>query len=230
MWARLHWVPMVQSLVQGCSQFADWGCSHYGVLQGVGSAFKFTHTAVDRPRVLPVGSRHQLSKLGAEMSGWRGQVEEEPKNEAEPIIDVAWDGKKFKGFNEAWKDEFWEACLWHTEVLSLFLKIFFFLMWTFLKCLLNLLQQCFCSVLAFWQRVMWDLSSLTRDWARTPCIGRWSLKHWAIREVPHRCSLMLLGQNLGAWSCVEQRQAAGGMVTHDGNNEGHWFVLGQADL
>ena len=133
MWARLHWVPMVQSLVQGCSQFAGWGCSHYEVLQGVGSVFKLTHTAVDRPRVLPVGSRQQLSKLGAEMSGWRGQVEEEPKNEAEPITDVAWDGKKFKGFNEAWKDQFGEACLWHTEVLSLSLKIFFFFNVDFLK-------------------------------------------------------------------------------------------------
>ena len=45
--------------------------------------------AADRPQVLSVGYRHQLPKLGAEMSGWRGQAEEEPKNEAEPIIDVA---------------------------------------------------------------------------------------------------------------------------------------------
>ena len=31
---------------------------------------------------------------------------------------------------------------------------------------------------------MWDLSSLTRDWARVPCTGRWIGKHWATREVP----------------------------------------------
>ena len=31
---------------------------------------------------------------------------------------------------------------------------------------------------------MWDLSSLTRDQTRTPCIGRWSLNHWTTREVP----------------------------------------------
>ena len=31
---------------------------------------------------------------------------------------------------------------------------------------------------------MWDLSSLTRDWTHTPCIGRGSLNCWITREVP----------------------------------------------
>ena len=31
---------------------------------------------------------------------------------------------------------------------------------------------------------MWHLSSLTRDWTHTPCIGRWSLYYWATREAP----------------------------------------------
>ena len=31
---------------------------------------------------------------------------------------------------------------------------------------------------------MWDLSSLTRDWTRVPCIGRWIFSHWTTREVP----------------------------------------------
>ena len=34
----------------------------------------------------------------------------------------------------------------------------------------------------FWLRGMWDLSSPTRDWTRTPCIGRQSLNHWTARE------------------------------------------------
>ena len=38
-------------------------------------------------------------------------------------------------------------------------------------------------VLVFWPRGMWDLSSLTRDWTCTPCIGRRSLNHWTAREV-----------------------------------------------
>ena len=38
-------------------------------------------------------------------------------------------------------------------------------------------------VLVFWPRGMWDLSSLTRDWTRTPCIGRQILNHWTTREV-----------------------------------------------
>ena len=30
---------------------------------------------------------------------------------------------------------------------------------------------------------MWDLSSQTRDWSLTPCIGRQSLRHWITKEV-----------------------------------------------
>ena len=31
---------------------------------------------------------------------------------------------------------------------------------------------------------MWDVSSLTKDWTHTPCIGRGSLNCWITREVP----------------------------------------------
>ena len=40
-------------------------------------------------------------------------------------------------------------------------------------------------ILVFWPRVMWDLSSLTRDRTCTPCIGRRSLNHPTAREVLH---------------------------------------------
>ena len=63
--------------------------------------------------------------------------------------------------------------------------IFFFDVDHFFKSLLNLLPYCFCFMfLVFWPRGMWDLSSLTRDQTRTPCIGRRSLNHWTAREVP----------------------------------------------
>ena len=39
-------------------------------------------------------------------------------------------------------------------------------------------------VLVFCPRGMCDLSSPTRDWTRTPCIGRQSLNHWTARKVP----------------------------------------------
>ena len=39
-------------------------------------------------------------------------------------------------------------------------------------------------VLVFWPRGMWDLSSPTRDRARTPRIGSRSLNQWTAREVP----------------------------------------------
>ena len=48
----------------------------------------------------------------------------------------------------------------------------------------------FFYVLVFWLRGMWDLSSLTRDQTRTPCIGRQSLNHWTAREVP--CPIFLI--------------------------------------
>ena len=60
-----------------------------------------------------------------------------------------------------------------------------FLCWPFLNYLLNLLQYCFSFIyLFFCPWVMWDLSSQTRDWIFTLCIGRQSLNHWTTREVP----------------------------------------------
>ena len=38
---------------------------------------------------------------------------------------------------------------------------------------------------------MWDLSSLTRDQSRIPCIVRWILYHWMTREVPPAHSFFL---------------------------------------
>ena len=65
-----------------------------------------------------------------------------------------------------------------------FFKDFFFWCGPVLKSLLNFLQYCFSFMfLVFWRRGVWDLSSPTRDRTRTPCIGRWSLHHWAAREV-----------------------------------------------
>ena len=39
---------------------------------------------------------------------------------------------------------------------------------------------------------MWALSSLTRDQSSTPCLGRRSLNHWAITEVP-ACGFVMRG-------------------------------------
>ena len=40
------------------------------------------------------------------------------------------------------------------------------------------------SVLFFWPQGMWDLSSPTRDWTRTPRTERQSLSLWTAREIP----------------------------------------------
>ena len=64
-----------------------------------------------------------------------------------------------------------------------FLKMF--LMWIFLKTLLNLLQYCFCFMfLIFWPWGMWDFSSPTRDWTSTTYVGGHSLNHWTARKTP----------------------------------------------
>ena len=65
----------------------------------------------------------------------------------------------------------------------IFLRFFFFWCGPFFKLWLNLLQYCFWFFLVFWLWDMWDLRSPTRDWTRTPCIGRQSLNHWTTREV-----------------------------------------------
>ena len=52
---------------------------------------------------------------------------------------------------------------------------------------------------------MWDLSSPTRDGTHVPCIGRWSLNHWATREVLRKYA----GQQASPWG--SQRRSAGGL-------------------
>ena len=79
----------------------------------------------------------------------------------------------------------------HLFFLPMFLPsfhpFFFFLMWLILKVFIE-----FVTILLlfwFWSWGMWCLSSLTRDWTHTPCIGRWNLNHWTTREVPF-CPLL----------------------------------------
>ena len=78
----------------------------------------------------------------------------------------------------------WNACLFHSssqpssdcilEVSGLFSFVFI----EFITILLLF------YVLFFWPRGTWDPSSPTRNQAPTPATGRWSLNHWATREVP----------------------------------------------
>ena len=65
-----------------------------------------------------------------------------------------------------------------------FFKVFFFLMWTILfKVFIEFVTI---LLLGFWQRGIWDLSSLTRDQTCPPCMGRQSLNHWTTGEVMQR--------------------------------------------
>ena len=57
--------------------------------------------------------------------------------------------------------------------------------------------------LDFWLQDMWDLSSPTRDRTWNPCIGRWSLNHWATRKVPG-ISILIALQVIFTHSLVEK--------------------------
>ena len=66
---------------------------------------------------------------------------------------------------------------------NFFKKIF--LMWTILKVFIEFVTILLLFyVLVVWLCSMWDLSSLTRDWTCTPCIGMQSPNHWTTREAP----------------------------------------------
>ena len=71
------------------------------------------------------------------------------------------------------------------SIITLFCIFFFFAV--FIEFVTILLLS---YVLACWPQSTWDLSSPTRGWTWTPCIGRQSLNHWATREVPIPCIFM----------------------------------------
>ena len=56
-------------------------------------------------------------------------------------------------------------------------------MWTIYKVFIEFVTILFLFyILVFWPQGMWGLSSLIREQAFTPCIGRRSPKHWTTRE------------------------------------------------
>ena len=58
-------------------------------------------------------------------------------------------------------------------------------MWTILKiCIEVVMMSLLFYVLGFWPWGTWDLSSPSRDWTHTPCLGRQSPNHWTTWEVP----------------------------------------------
>ena len=92
---------------------------------------------------------------------------------------------------------------WHNQLktdqhLNLGLLRFFFFMWTIFKVFIEFITILLLFlfffpaqkllllfyVLIFLPWGMWDLSFLTRGQTHIPYSGRWSLNHWATREVP----------------------------------------------
>ena len=57
-------------------------------------------------------------------------------------------------------------------------------MWTIFKVFIEFITIFFVLGLVSWLQGMWELRSLTKDEACTPCIGMWSFNHWTAREVP----------------------------------------------
>ena len=81
------------------------------------------------------------------------------------------------------------------SVQSIFLRflVFFFLMWTLFKVLIEFVQHCFCFKFWFFGcKACGILESRLGIEPHTPCIGRWNLSHWTAREVPSWSLLMSL--------------------------------------
>ena len=80
----------------------------------------------------------------------------------------------------------------------LFFKDFFFLMWTILKVLLNLLHYCFCFMF-FGHEACRILAPPPGIEPACPCTERWSLNHWTTREGPGSQLFMLSSLSMN-WS------------------------------
>ena len=78
-----------------------------------------------------------------------------------------------------------------SSTLDLTNVLFFILMWTIFKDFFEFVTILLLFyILVFWHQVMQDLSFPTRDQTHTPCIGKWSLNHWAaVTRVRALCSL-----------------------------------------
>ena len=79
-------------------------------------------------------------------------------------------------------------------------------------------------VLVFWPQGMWDLSSLTRDWTCTPCVGRQSLNHWTTSEV----SVYLMNIRLGYISSTASQEPLRpeGSTDSAGYPMAFWHIVG----
>ena len=80
-------------------------------------------------------------------------------------------------------------------------------MWTILQSFIEFVTiLLLLYILVFWLWYMWDLSSPTRDQTHTPCIGRRSLNHWTIREIPPLVQLLPRTKSLSScWSLLSSQ-------------------------
>ena len=90
-------------------------------------------------------------------------------------------------------------------------------------------------VIVYWPGDMCDLSSPTRYWTHTHCIGRRSLNHWTTKEAPEDLLLILLGGYLGAellvilcltcWGTIQLSSIlAASFYSPITNGWGFWFL------
>ena len=72
---------------------------------------------------------------------------------------------------------------WEGKNNTFIFESFFFWYGQFLKFYWTCYSVAFVLCFDFFGHETWDISSLTRNWTYTSCIGRWSLNHWTAREV-----------------------------------------------
>ena len=100
-----------------------------------------------------------------------------------------------------WQTQRVHCCAQLSLTVCVFCEDFFFLMWTIFKVLIEFVTILLLFyVLISWPRGVWDLSSPTRDWTCTPCLGRWSLNQWTTRESPCHSRFTTDSEHLALWT------------------------------
>ena len=101
-----------------------------------------------------------------------------------------------------------------------------FLMWSILKVFIEFTTTLLLfSILVFWPRGMWDLSSPTTNQTHTPCTGTLCLNHWTTREVP--ASQQFKGVRLFSNNALPKWQEVSLWFTNptDGENQSTLFQV-----
>ena len=138
-----------------------------------------THSSILAWEISGIEEAGRLQSMGSQESGHDWATKQQHNAENEKLYHV------------------WFKFCFPSGIQLLSCSLFFWLCWVFVAVWGLLLLQSMALELSSLIVVCWlgcseafeILTPPTRDWTHVPCIGRWILNHWTIREVPS-CSLL----------------------------------------